>query len=92
LDALYHSDKMSPFDIIAAMTCNPALVLGRAGAGIGTLTVGARADVTIIDPYIKWTVTDDFMSKSSNSPFIGMKLRGRVISTIFEGREVYKYE
>ena len=79
---------MSWADVIRKMTSNPAKILGLSG---GTLAEGSDADITIIDPDKKWTVkADKFQSKSSNSPFIGMKLNGQVYKTILEGRVVFE--
>ena len=69
---------------LAKMTCNPAQILGISK---GTLPVGADADVTIIDPNVRWTVDPaDFRSKSSNTPFAGWELRGRAEVVIVAGR------
>ena len=52
----------------------------------GTLKVGAIADVTIIDPTLKWKVDlDEFKSKSTNCPFVGWELVGRATHTIVGG-------
>jgi dihydroorotase len=57
----------------------------------GTLSVGARADVTVIDPDLQWTVSvDQFQSASRNSPFDGWKLKGRAVRTIVGGKTVWK--
>jgi dihydroorotase len=57
----------------------------------GTLSIGARADVTLIDPELKWTVNvDQFHSASRNSPFDSWKLKGRAVRTIVEGKTVWK--
>jgi dihydroorotase len=57
----------------------------------GTLSQGARADVTLIDPALKWTVSvDQFQSVSRNSPFNGWKLKGRAVRTIVAGKTVWK--
>jgi dihydroorotase len=50
------------------------------------LQVGADADVTIIDPDARWTVEpEQFRSKSSNSPFAGWDLAGRVVQVLVAG-------
>jgi dihydroorotase len=57
----------------------------------GTLSIGARADVTLIDPELEWTVkVDQFQSASRNSPFEGWKLKGRAVRTIVSGKTVWK--
>jgi dihydroorotase len=47
------------------------------------------ADATIIDPHASWTVENDFASKSRNSPFIGMKLKGRAHAAVVAGKVVH---
>jgi dihydroorotase len=52
----------------------------------GTLAVGAEADVTIIDPNLKWTVdVAKFRGKSRNCPFHGWTVTGRATHTIVGG-------
>jgi dihydroorotase len=71
--------------VVEKMTTNPAKILGLTGKG--TLTVGADADVTVIDPKARWTVTVEGMrSKSKNSPYIGETLTGRATLVIVGGR------
>jgi dihydroorotase len=56
----------------------------------GTLEPGVRADITLIDPNIEWTVEPaKFMSKSRNSPFAGRRLKGKAMLTIIAGDIVY---
>jgi len=72
---------------IAKLTTNPARILGL---NKGILETGYDADIVIIDPDMEWTISPrDFVSSCRNSPFIGMKVRGRVISTIVGGRILY---
>jgi dihydroorotase len=52
----------------------------------GTLSVGADADVTIIDPNAEWTIdVEQFKSKSRNCPFNGWRVKGRAVATIVGG-------
>jgi dihydroorotase len=61
--------------MLGMMTIAPAQVLG---IDRGTLTPGAVADVTVIDPDVEWTIDPTrFKSKSRNGPFGGWKVRGR---------------
>ncbi len=71
-------------DIAATMSRHPAEILGLAK---GTLSEGADADITIIDPNEEWVYgKEDIRSKSKNSPFIGRRLKGRVKYTIAAGK------
>jgi dihydroorotase len=44
----------------------------------------------VIDPNLEWTVMPEkFLSKSRNTPFAGMRLKGRAVLTIVAGEIVY---
>ena len=69
---------------IEMMTTKPATILS---IDKGTLSPGADADITIIDPALKWRVcTDQFHSKSRNCPYDQWELTGRATYTIVAGR------
>jgi dihydroorotase len=54
------------------------------------LEVGARANLAVLDLDAEWRVTEDgFRSRSVNSWLLGETLRGRVLRTIADGREVF---
>lgn len=56
----------------------------------GTLSVGADADVALVDPNEPWEVDPSkFKSKSRNTPFAGWKVKGRVKTTIVGGKIVF---
>lgn len=68
---------------LAKMTINPARVLGLSK---GTLQIGADADITLIDPHVRWIVEPHkFRSKSSNTPLGGWELQGRAEHVIVGG-------
>jgi dihydroorotase len=74
-------------ELVAKLTVNPARILGIEA---GTLAVGARADVTVIDPDAPWTIDPSrFASRARNCPFAGWQVRGRVVMTLVGGRIVY---
>ena len=75
---------LSMADLITRMSTAPARIIKSGG---GMLSVGAVADITIIDPDLDWTVNaSQFLSKSKNTPFDGWKLKGKAVRTIVEGR------
>lgn len=82
--ALIESETIQWPELIAMMTVNPAQLCGLADKG--TLTAGADADVTIIDPKLDWTIdVNEFVSKSRNCPFHGWQVTGRPVATIVGG-------
>ena len=89
LDLLLHkSRKIDITRLIEMYTVEPARLLK---VDAGTLSVGGRADATLIDPELEWTVrADEFQSASRNSPFNGWKLKGRAVRTIVGGKTVWK--
>ena len=83
---LHHSGKLPLPEIIAKYTINPAKLLKL---NKGTLSPGADADVTVIDPDAEWAYDANAdASKSSNSPFDGWRLRGRAVMTLVGGRNI----
>lgn len=87
LTNLYAKGKMSLSNILEKLTTNPAKILGLKS---GALTIGYPADITIIDPKLKWTVDKNkFYSKAQNTPFNGITLLGKAVATIVDGKIIY---
>jgi dihydroorotase len=75
--------------LITLLSTQPANLLNLRGRG--TLAAGASADVVIFDPKAEWTFrATETRSKSSNTPFDGWTMLGRVRMTVCEGRIVYR--
>ena len=84
LTDLYHENKIDLQTLISKMTYEPAQIFKL---DAGTLSVGAPADVAIIDTNLEWTVDDKkFYTRGSHSPFVGRKLKGRAVATIIGGK------
>jgi allantoinase len=67
----------------------PAARFGLAPAK-GRLTVGADADMVVVDPGQDWTVTPDALyDRHKLTPFAGATFRGRVVRTLLRGRTVF---
>ncbi|HUT68884.1 MAG TPA: dihydroorotase [Dehalococcoidales bacterium] len=91
LAGLIFNSELSLNTLIAAMTVGPARVLGY--EKLGTLEIGAPADVTIFDLHKEWVVdADKFASKGKNTPLDGQTLKGKVMATLYLGNPVYMDE
>jgi dihydroorotase len=88
LAGLILKSELSLNNMIAALTIGPARVLGY--EKLGTLEIGAPADICIFDLHKEWTVdTDKFASKGKNTPLNGKMLKGKVMATLYMGNPVY---
>lgn len=83
---LVMKNRLSMIHMLSKFTSNPARYYKL---NKGNLQVGKPADVCIFDPNQEYIV-DGFKSKSSNSPFLGRSLYGKVKYTIVGGDIVYK--
>jgi dihydroorotase len=84
---IVRSGLMNLGRMIEKMTVAPARILRLKK---GTLSEGADADVTILDPEAAWRVdSEKFFSKARNCPWDGQELIGRASATIVGGRVVY---
>jgi len=91
LMSLVRDEQLSLGTLIAKLTCEPAKIIGNKWSKLGTLAIGAPADITIFDPTLEWTVdTKAFTSKGKNTPLAGSRLKGKVMATIAQGKLVYK--
>jgi dihydroorotase len=74
--------------LIDLLSTRPAAIFGLPG---GTLHPGSEADVVLIDPSVRWTVSPNAIaSKSKNTPLLGMTLTGRAAMTIVGGEIRYR--
>ena len=76
---------LTMLQLLEKMTVNPAKLYHLP---YGTIQEGADADFVLFDPDETWVPTE-YVSKSSNSPFTGKKLTGKVKYTICGGKIVY---
>jgi dihydroorotase len=91
LDLLVHQTKTIDLPgLIRMLTVNPARLLGITA---GSLSLGATADITLIDPNLEWTVDPTvFQSAARNTPFAGWNLKGRAVRTIVRGKTVWRLQ
>jgi allantoinase len=85
----YNKGKISLSRLVEILSTNAAVHYGLYPKK-GTLAIGADADFTIIDLNKEWTIEKEKMQcLNKYSPFDGMKLKGKVVSTIVRGKEVF---
>jgi dihydroorotase len=89
LEALVHSGRMPLAQLVDLLSRKAANVLNLKK---GTLAPGADADICVFDPEEKWLVKAPFQSRSSNCPWTGKTLRGRVRRTFVAGKQVWDCE
>jgi allantoinase len=83
---------MSLADLVRWMAAAPAQLAGLAGSK-GALVAGADADFVVFDPDATWTVaTKHLHFRHKLSPYLGAKLRGRVLETWLRGQTVFREE
>jgi len=87
LDGLVHGNVIPLPRLVALFTTGPAGVLHL---DKGTLAPGKDADITVLDLDREVTVeASQFKSKSHNTPFKGLKLKGAPILTVVGGKVIH---
>ncbi len=82
---------LSPRRIAEVLSWNPARIANVADRHGRPVAVGEPANLAVWDTSSEWVVSrDHFASKSRNTPYDGMTLRGRVHHTVFRGELVVK--
>ncbi|HEX9763232.1 MAG TPA: amidohydrolase family protein, partial [Acidimicrobiia bacterium] len=81
------SDPVRFFEVTSVL---PARIAGLTRHGV-PLTVGSPANLVVFDPSARW-VPESFVSKSSNSPYLGRTMTGRAMLTVFEGTITHQLE
>ena len=85
---LVRAGHLTLAQLIEKMSVKPAQLLGVPG---GELTVGAAADVVVLDPEQEITVNAaEFVSRGHNTPFDGRTYFGTVCATLVGGRVIYQ--
>jgi dihydroorotase len=86
---LVRDGVIKPMRLVETLSTAPARLLPDYEGG--SLKVGRRADVTILDPAAQWILDKEALrSKSHNTPLLGRELTGRPVMTIVGGKIVYE--
>jgi len=73
-------NTLSVKDLVEKMSLRPRQILGLP---IPEIKPGARAELTIFDPDAEWILSEaNIRSKSRNTPFLGQKLKGKVLGIV----------
>lgn len=91
LTELVHKGVIDLARLVELCSANPAKIFRLSDRG--TLKPGSIADVTIIDPELKWTYQNSTSrSKSRNSPFDEWEFTGRAVATVVGGRVTHAHD
>ena len=91
LGVLNTAVTVTPQQIASLMSWAPARIADISERHGRSIAVGEPANIAVWDTTTVWTVSrDDLSSKSRNTPYHGMDLRGRVRHTIFNGELVVR--
>ena len=78
------SNYLSLTEIIEKIAINPRKILKT---GDTKIEEGIVANLTLFDPEIEWKISkEDIVSKSTNTPFIGEKLKGKALAIYNKGK------
>ncbi len=84
---LIHKNIIEAPKLLTKMTLAPAKVVGMDEPAIEK---GKVADIVVIDPNLEWTVDPaKFFSLGRNTPLTGRTLKGKVTTTIVDGKVVF---
>jgi len=78
-------------DVVAALSWKPAAIAGVAAEHGRPVMAGEPANLVVFDPDAAWQVQPARLaSKSRNTPYVGVDLRGRVRHTLLRGEPVVR--
>lgn len=81
-------ERIPLLEAFKRVTCGPARVLG---VQAGSISVGASADLCVVDPDNYWLVSrETLVGDSLHTPFAGIELPGRVRATLVRGEVVWE--
>lgn len=83
-EVLIDSGKSDWNRFAQVLSVNPAKIAGDQEHG-QNIAAGSVANVVLIDPKVKRKVVAESASKSTNSPYVGLELPGKVVHTIYRG-------
>ncbi len=92
LDEGYHRRGLGLREVVRLTSENVARLFGLYPRK-GSLSVGAEADLAVVDLRKEWTYTGTLSlskTRSANGPFEGRRFRGKIVATLVRGNPVYR--
>ncbi|MBK9015988.1 MAG: dihydroorotase [Saprospiraceae bacterium] len=84
LSWMHLANSLTVSQLVECLAIAPRKILGLPEAKLGP---GMDANLTIFDPKQEWSFSKkDIFSKSKNTPFVGWRLKGRVLGVVNKGR------
>lgn len=83
-EVLVESGKSSWSRLAEVLSINPAKIGSDSEQG-QPIREGSLANIVLIDPKVRRRVVAESASKSTNSPYVGLELPGKVVHTIYRG-------
>jgi dihydroorotase len=88
--ALVEKNVITINDLVRLTSYNPAKLIKKSDRG--EIAPGKLADIAIVDPQKEYVFDRELnKSKSTNSPYLGKKLKGAAIYTIKSGKIVFTF-
>ncbi|MGB5811321.1 MAG: dihydroorotase [Polyangiales bacterium] len=88
---LVRDGTLSRTRFVESLSTAPSRLIPDSDAG--SLREGRPADVTVIDPELRWILSEEALrSKSHNTPLLGREFTGRPTMTIVGGHVAYELE
>jgi dihydroorotase len=85
---LVNQGHFSALRLVEALSTSPCRVAQIEG---GTLKEGTRADLVLLDPGLRWTITKEALrSRSHNTPLLNKEVVGAVRMTVVGGDVVWE--
>jgi dihydroorotase len=85
---LVREGVLTPLRLVETLSTQPARVGKLPG---GDLREGGAADLAVIDPERRWTISSATLSsRSTNTPFLHREVRGKAVMTVVAGQIVYE--
>ncbi len=85
---LVRTQKIGLYRLLQALTENPARIFGLSGH---RLAAGEPADLVLIDLEKEYEIRkEDTVSRSSNTPFAGWKVKGLIDTVFYQGKIVVR--